>query len=152
MSKQVRETAAGQSISAYIILNRRGDMVGNVQSHYSNGGTVTVDCWAYGAKRKDLQQGRAGGGGYDKFTAAIRGMFIDGVELFDHCGKNKQSERILKMYHKGTLTEDQARKRANKIGARFANFDQETHKYKSLHIQGGLDRLTAMGYRVLQAI
>lgn len=48
MTKQVRETTAGQSISATVVLNKKGEHVATVQAHYSNAGRVTVDVWNIG--------------------------------------------------------------------------------------------------------
>lgn len=218
MATQVRETKAGSSISAYVVLNKKGEHVATVNAHFSNGGTVTVDVWNLGtypverclaaasksgavtpaqldkaeaasrAKRDwarpeehssfaaydlfGLQQGRAGGYGYDKFAAAIRGLWIDGVQLTDHCGRDAQSEKLMTQYQRAAAkhevretVENQTRKisysfpegfqkewdrKAKKIGASFANFNGG--KYQSLHIHAGLMRLEEMGYRVIQAI
>lgn len=49
MAKQVRETTAGAAISAYVVLNKKGEHVATVNAHYSNGGAVTVDVWNHGA-------------------------------------------------------------------------------------------------------
>jgi hypothetical protein len=50
MATQVRETSAGKSISAYIVLNKKREHVATVNVHYSNGGTVTADVWNHGDK------------------------------------------------------------------------------------------------------
>ena len=87
--KQVRETAAGQSISAYVVLDKRNRHVATVQSHYGNAGRVTVDCFHTDGTTA-LQQSSAGGGGYDKFAAALAGMTIDGHVMSDHCGMSRK--------------------------------------------------------------
>lgn len=156
--KQVRETKAGQSISAYIILNKQRHEVANVQIYYGDSGRVQVDIWNYGKynksmpEHKELQQVSAGGGGYDKVAAAMRGMIIDGNMLFDHCGQDDRTRRILQDYTDGKISEEQARAKAEKIGARLTNYDGKTNKYRSLFYNGGLDRLSDMGYKVIQAI
>ena len=48
MTKQVRETTAGAAISAYVVLNKKGEHVATVNAHYSNGGRVSVDVWNHG--------------------------------------------------------------------------------------------------------
>lgn len=48
MATQVRETSAGKSISAWVILNKKGVHVATVNAHYSNGGRVSVDVWNIG--------------------------------------------------------------------------------------------------------
>lgn len=48
MAKQVRETKEGAAISAYVVLNKKGEQVATINAHYSNGGTVSVDVWNIG--------------------------------------------------------------------------------------------------------
>jgi hypothetical protein len=50
MAKQVRETTAGGAISAFVVLNKKGEHVATVNAHYSNGGRVSVDVWNHGDK------------------------------------------------------------------------------------------------------
>lgn len=202
MKKQVRETAAGQSISAWVILNKKGGHVATVQAHYSNAGRVTVDIWtgetaavlkSYRAALTDsekeaaekaaladrdylkdrpedleewaafdvmnLQQGAAGGYNYDKLTAALAGLWIDGHCLVDHCGRaddatEKKKERLLKAYKKAAAApgfdQEPWDKKARKLGASFANWDNG--HYHNLYFDAGLDRLRALGYRVISAI
>lgn len=48
MAKQVRETTAGAAISAFVILNKKGEHVATVNAHYGAGGRVSVDVWNIG--------------------------------------------------------------------------------------------------------
>lgn len=48
MAKQVRETTAGAAISAFVVLNKKGEHVATVNAHYSSGGRVSVDVWNIG--------------------------------------------------------------------------------------------------------
>lgn len=181
MKKQVRESKAGQSISAYVILNKAGQHVATVHQHCSNYRVVTVDVWQhdadvlarcavtadfpgckppalYGAHKADiydrfqLQQGRAAGYGYDKATAALAGIIIDGHTLADHCGRAPEVEKrrvaLLKRYqkHPDAMPYSDWHKAADRIGCRWANGMQ------SLHVIGGLERLESLGYTVIQAI
>lgn len=82
-SPHVRETAAGKSISAYVVLNKKGVEVATVQAHFSNGGRCLVNVWD---DKAGFQHASAGGAGYDKFTRALSGMVIDGHAMSDHCG------------------------------------------------------------------
>lgn len=107
MSNYVRETKAAKSISAKLIF-KGSRLVATVQISYSAGGVCLVNIWqeAEAAKRSAaarakagkpfkaeeyrnpgaFQWGRAGGYGYDKATAALARMIVDGHELTDHCG------------------------------------------------------------------
>ena len=82
MVKFVRESAAGKSISAWVVTNRRGECVAKVQAHFAPSGGVSVDVFNAG---RDVQHGRAGGYGYDKLTAALSGLVVAGHTLADHC-------------------------------------------------------------------
>lgn len=214
MATQVRETKAGRAISAFLVLNKKGEHVATVNAHYADSGRVSVDVWNIGQRAVDkclvsaavsgslatdklenaikdartkrdwvkpedlkewaaydlfgLQQCSAGGGGYDKFTAALRGIWIDGVQLVDHCGNDAKSEKLLKAYtkdmaalkaqwlHEKPQQIKDAQKawdaKAEKMGASFSNYDADKGCYTSLHIRAGLDRLTSMGWNVIQAI
>lgn len=161
MTKQVRETAAGKSLSVYVILNKKGAHVATVQAHFSNGGVCTVDVWNTGDSRTDygLTQGRAGGYGYDKFTAALSNLVIDGHEMTDHCASRLSPP-------KGRTTWPSDAKAPT--GYRFANFQTFTYGkdgervplgvespaygYTSCYRESGLGYLKALGYRVIQAL
>lgn len=145
-SKQVRETSAGRSISAWVIL-KKGKYIATVQAHYGNS-LVTVDVWDNSGR---IYAGKAGGYGYDKFTSALSGAVIDGHKIYDHCGQDGKSQKLLKSYHGGKSYEA-CLKLANKIGCHFANWRTEKQNYMSLHYISGLDRLRTLGYEVIQAI
>lgn len=207
MATLVRDTSAGQSVKAFVVLDKRGEHVATVHAHFANSGRVTVDVRNHGkaadrclaaavksghvtpsqlvnaitkseAKRADwgkqdhaalvaydlfgLQQGSASGGGYDKEAAALSGNWIDGILLTDHCGSDAKSQRMMRAYVKDVGTpyatmypkefRSEWNRKAERIGASFANWS-DTHKaYTSLHVLAGLDRLKGMGYTVIQAI
>lgn len=215
MATQVRDTAAGQSISAWVILNKKGQHIATVNAHYSNGGRVSVDVWNLGdavqrcldaairagvvtdktlekvireseAKRDweknsdrhtdfaaydlfGMQQSSASGYGYDKFAAALSGLWIDGQQMADHCGTVANAEKARKAlfaqyckFHDYSSEATRAAekgwdrkhwdKRAQTIGASFANYSTEQGRFTSLHFTAGLDRLIALGYTVVRAI
>ena len=206
MAKQVRETTAGAAISAYVVLNKKGEHVTTVNAHYSNGGRVSVDVWNHGAavirsfetarkigrvsdkalashadrapdyykeqsEREEwaardlfgLQQSSAGGYGYDKYTAALAGLIIDGHTIADHCGRVPEDENkraaLMRAYvravESGQPVDDKAwRAKAWRIGCRFTNWGScgVGERYGSLYFESGLGRLEAFGYRVIQAI
>lgn len=165
--RDIRESSAGQSLSAWVILNRKGEHVATVQAHYANSGGVTVNvrnhgdaaCYAYTVA--SLQVGRAGGYGYDKTTAALSGLYVDGVKLTNHC-----EERLPRP--KGCLWQDSDRARIERKGYRLANWHgprkagdptygrdgvpDEASGWTDAYRESGLDILRAFGYRVIQAI
>ena len=84
MTQYVSDTAAGKSISAWIILDRRGKYVAKVQAHFGNS-RITVNVFDDMA---GFQKGSASGYGYDKLTAALSGLTIAGHELTNHCARD----------------------------------------------------------------
>jgi hypothetical protein len=143
--KQVRETKAGKSISAWIVLNPAGEEVANIQAYYADSGGVTVDVFNYRASKSSealpYQQGHAGGYGYDKFAAALSGLEIDGVKMSDHCGGS------IPMPEGGF-----PRDFTPPPGFHLANWMNETGGYSSCYRSHGLRYLEETGYRVIQAI
>lgn len=106
MKFDVRDTAAAKSVSAYVIL-KGARRIATVRAHFSNNGRVIVNVWQEpeAAKRSaraaekageplkpageysepgEYQAAKAGGYGYDKFAAALAGMWIDGHRMGDH--------------------------------------------------------------------
>lgn len=150
--KQVRETAAGKAISAYIVLRADGTHVATVQAFH--GGSCQVDVWNFGpdnptAAKRDAardfgpQQYRAGGYGYDKFAAALAGVEIDGHHLTDHCGGSlKPPEGATGWPRDATAP----------AGYHFANWNRDRDEWGDCYRHAGLKYLEALGYRVIQAI
>lgn len=146
-TKQVRETKAGKSVSAWIVLKGKRQ-VAAVHAHYSDGGTVLVNVFNYGdknrsAKDKPFQAGKAGGYGYDKFTAALSGLEIDGHKLTDHCQGHKKPVNGHKVFKR-----DEKAPR----GWHFANYNSEGNGYSDCYRIEGLKYLEAIGYTVISAI
>lgn len=183
--KYVRETAAGKSISAWLVLKGKRQ-VATVQAHYSNSGTVLVNVFQddEGARRSAIaakrdgetvksdnygremyaQGGMAGGYGYDKHTAALSGMWIDGHKMTDHCshyGAPKRPPNGLQRWPRDAKAPR---------GYMFANyqskfitfgFNPEKHEregfsgndgYDSCFRLEGLKYLEAKGYTVIHVI
>ena len=84
MTKYVVDTAAGKSLSAWIIM-RGKKQVGKVQAHFGNS-RVTVNVWDF-TKEESFQSSSASGYGYDKLTSALSGLTVGGIRLSDHCGE-----------------------------------------------------------------
>ncbi len=141
--KQVRETAAAKSISAWVIL-KEGKEIATVQAYYSNAGVVQADVWDALTGTLSHQR-RAGGYGYDKLTAAMSGAWIGGIQIYDH---SVHCEAAMKEY----LAEGHERAVEELFGVQFANWSRETGKYESCFYHSGLDRLKSFGFQVIQAI
>lgn len=155
-AKQVRETSFGKGISAYVILRSDGKHVATVQAAFLDSGNVMVDIWGPHFLE---HQGKSGGYGYDKFTAAIAGAKIDGVTIYDHSvgvWDERQSDQykdlnsLMARYNRSENKDGNWQDKARAIGASFSNW--KDGKYHSLYYISGLERLTAMGYKVIQAI
>lgn len=86
VTKYVADTKAGKSISAYVILNKKGDQVAIVRAHFSDGGTCTVN--VFDNASDGIQHATASGYGYDKFGHALSGLSIDGHKMSDHCSRD----------------------------------------------------------------
>jgi hypothetical protein len=139
--RQVRETKAGKSISAWVILNPEGKEVATVQAYYADSGGVTVDVFQWGKPGKEHQQGHAGGYGYDKFAAALSRLEIDGIPMTDHCGDRLTPPE-------GGFPQDFT----PPAGYSLANWDRERGTYSDCYRMTGMRYLEAIGYRCLQAI
>lgn len=138
--QQVRETKAGRAIGAFVIFNRIGQHVATVQAHYGNS-RVNVDIWH--TDGAPLQQSSASGYGYDKFTAAISGLTIDGHSMTDHCGEQRKPPRGKKCWQRGARIPK---------GYSFANWSAELNGWRNCYREAGLSYLTAIGCTVIRAI
>ena len=178
---RVDETAQGKAIRAGVVLDKKGHLVAKIQARYGSGGGVLVNVFQYNGNAKegekgyygpDKQAARAGGYGYDKFTACISGMTIAGVKITDHCGER------LKLPRKGFFTQDSKLPKGYRL-ANYTVFDHATKKganlprgwthghleyetrmkdgrlavgYAGAYRDPGLDILPAYGFRVIWAI
>lgn len=138
--KRVDETKAGKSISAFVIISPDNKLIGKVQAHYSDTGRVTVNLWNWG-EGEVYQEGSAGGYGYDKFTAAIRGMIVDGHELTNHCQVSLPKPEGLDHFPRDFKAPP---------GYDLANWREDG--YNDCYKRAGLEYLTQLGYSVIQAI
>lgn len=164
--------------SAVVVLNKKGHHVATVQWQFprDGAGAVRCDVWAIAQGDKYLSlvhQGRAGGYGYDKRTAALSGALIDGYRMANHCGHGETAHelaknKLMRAYVRAAahgMTGDETnvfRAKAAKLGCRFANWcrttdtpkspDGEGYRYTSLHTESGLERLRTLGYTLIDAL
>lgn len=162
-TKYVSDTAAGKSISAWIIMKRRRH-IATVRAHFSNGGTCTVNVFNHGDKNKSaaengFQHGSASGYGYDKLIAALSGLKIDGHRLTNHCEGSKQSPdgRLWprdavapKGWHFANWTSFNFVKKGE--DSERVELPKSQQGYSSCYRESGLKYLEAIGYQVIQAI
>lgn len=146
-TKYVRDTKAAGQISAYVILRADGTEVATVNAYFGASGSVLVNIFNYGANNPDaehkgFQYARASGYGYDKFTAALGGLSVDGHALADHACVRLDPPAG------GVWPKDAT----PALGHKFANYNTEKGGYTSCFQIEGLDYLRAFGYRVIQAI
>ena len=136
--KDVNETAAGQSIAAFVVM--KGERhAANVTAYYSSSAVyVNVDNFdpANDNIPLDRQYGGASGYGYDKFTAALKGMKVDGITMAGNCQTELDGIKAVK----------------GMPGVWPANWSDELQDYVSYYYAVGLDRLTALGYRVIKVL
>lgn len=164
--KYVHDTEAGKSIDAWIILNKRGKEIACVRSHYSKGGVCLVNVFNYGgeetnksAKSKPFQAAHAGGQGYDKFTAALSGMEIDGHKLGNHCEYSKKPPvngvwpQDFKA-PKGWRLANYKTTEQVEVNGSYERVDLPPEKcgWTDLYRLDGLNYLEDIGYRVIKAI
>ncbi|WPZ36729.1 hypothetical protein T8K17_11345 [Thalassobaculum sp. OXR-137] len=125
--RRFHDFAATKNISVYVVM-KGARHVATVRVHH--GGTCFVEVCNFGKGPDTVQTGSASGGGYDKFTAALSGLVIDGATMTDHCTKGRKGAKDV-------------------FGA---NYNLETRDYSDWYILPGLDRLKARGYRVVTAV
>lgn len=100
--RRLRALENRANVSAYIVLNAKGDHVGTVRFHYPRDGagrlTVMVADWSAVRPEGETFQtwtrwqiGTASGGGYDKHTAACYRLTVDGYRFRDEgkCWNNQ---------------------------------------------------------------
>lgn len=182
--------------SAWVVLNPKGEHVATITAQYPRDGAgrmyvnvrnitrsaqqrtadryattcgkrlIDRDATDEGGLHLWFQAASASGYGYDKTTAALAGLIVDGHTLADHCGRVPEAEtaraRLFAAYQKACAAYKAAPSgefplsawsdKAHKIGARFANWSREAGGYTSLHFESGLDRLRTLGYTVIDVL
>lgn len=179
----IEESKAGRAVGVVVILNKKGEFVAKVLSLRTPHGAVHVNVWqtnaaaercavayekATGAtlprdeygrtKFHNTQQRSAGGYGYDKFTSALSGMWIDGHPMTNHCERDGAPK-----YPRGRKSYPSDAK--PKPGYSFANYASgpcPSSPYRDLpegesgwidcYRREGLAYLGAIGYRDIRGL
>lgn len=149
--KYVSDTQAGRAISAWVILNKRNQHVATVQAHF--GSVITVNVFNHPpSKTPGEAAGRAGGYGYDKLTAALAGLVVDGHKLSNHCGENRPG------LYDGKTPAPKGWQYANWTSWEWdgsgnrVDLPSEKQGYTDCYRISGLEYLSAIGYQVIKAI
>lgn len=157
--KNVQETAAGKSISAWVILNRKREFVATVRAHYGNSGRVLVNIWD---NKAGFQSASAGGYGYDKLGAALAGLSVDGHKLSDHCSRDgapkpprgrvtyPQDYKPPRGYHLANWADGS--KRYDDGSKRYPRIPDNEAGFTDCYREQGFRYLQALGYHVIRAI
>lgn len=179
MSNYVTDKAAAKSISAFIVLNRKGDYVATVRIHYGNSTVLANIHQTDSAARKcfalahgldsvasneigrtayklfGFQHGKASGYGYDKATAALAGLMLDGHVITNHCSRldAPKPPRGRKSFPR----DYKPRKGYSLANWRTRDFDgrdlpDNEAGYQDCYRDSGLKYLESIGYRIHQAI
>ena len=167
------------NVTVRVILDKMGRHVATVRWLYPRDGAGSVRCEVYTPGEGITHRGRAGGYGYDKTTAALAGATIAGFRIADHCGAAEpeheaRKARFMRAYIRaavrGMTHEDGLtwREKARRMGCSFANWSRSPdmpsepgdkpgeirhgYRWTSLHTMSGLERLSAAGFTVINAV
>lgn len=138
--------------SAYVIL-RGKKLVANVHVAYprDGAGTLRVEVWGHSDKAPRFQSATASGYGYDKFTAALSGLTIDGHTLTDHSEITLSPPKGRKTFPVGYKA-PKGYHLINYQSAKDCDGNEREEGYISCYKASGLDYLRDKGYTVIRAL
>ena len=155
--QKMQDHTAFQRVASFTIIHpkKKGYAIVNVAYPAPGHGERPLSVFvidAFGDTRT-CQMGKAGGYGYDKLTAALSGLVIDGHTLADHSHTDKTCKILVKRAKGKTYDECRAILKRYP-GYSFANwgFRDDGEGPSSCYKEPGLDYLRALGYSVIQAI
>jgi hypothetical protein len=175
--KQVRESKAGQTLSAWIVLNKRHQEIAHIHAS-RNEGVCQVDIYQYTddalnrslkvlqqtyrtatVENVALQQSRTRFG--NGLTLTLAGLIVDGHTFAYEGEQTPEMRNLMKAYRKAMMVpmlnaerwtlSKKWNQKAQKIGAYLIGYT-EGRGYESCLPWTGLDGLKARGYRVIQVL
>lgn len=135
MTDFIMNKKALQNLEVHLIFNKSMDLVAKVHVLHTDSST-TVNVFTMN-EVKPVQTKTVKGNGFDRKTAALSRMVIDGVVLTDHCEVSLP----------GPFDDDFQ----PPAGYVLANRDQANRKWLNCYRTPGLSYLSAIGYTAIQA-
>lgn len=155
MSQYVMETAAAKALSAYVVMKGRRH-VATVRAFHGARCLVNVHQDQDGIERcrkkskgvwmaneYGFQWSSASGYGYDRLTAALGGLWIDGHRLADHGTPGKIPPKGSTVFPAEYIPPK---------GYRVTNWSSELGGFLSCYRLPGLEYLRDIGYTVVQVL
>lgn len=162
--REIEDCAAFSRVRVMVVTHPKKTGNARILCAYPKDGAGRLTVYIVDAfgDRNFTQKGTAGGYGYDKLTAAMSSMTIDGHSLSDHCGQDATSEKLLKAYGKERLAGtagDKTYDKARKLGYNLTDWStiggyqpNAWDGYQSCYREPGLEYLRALGYNVLTVL
>lgn len=161
---EIEEHAAFARCGVKIITHPKKAGYAKVLTAYPKDGSgrmsvYVVDCFG---DMCTTQRGQAGGYGYDKFTAALSGLTIDGHVLSDHSSHDVIADKLLNKYGRTILAGKGTKAIEASIRAKGYNLTNWStlggyqpnmwKGYQSCYKQPALGYLSALGYKIINVI
>jgi hypothetical protein len=153
----IRKQSAFDRASAFVITHPKKKGYATVKFAFPKDGAGRLSVFIEdGINNSEFKfsMGTAGGYGYDKKTAALRGLLIDGIEFTDHCGvlesDKAMCKRILKAAQGISCEAAKALLKGKARAYHFSNWTSEGPA--SIYRKPGLEVLEAFGYSIIQAL
>ena len=151
MFRKMQENPAFARCASFTITHPKkpeGYAIINVAYPKDGAGRLTVYVVDRFGATSTFSSGTASGCGYDKLTAALEGLSVDGVKFTDSCATDATAARLLKRARAGTPTANLLKGKGRAYD--FANYDGVGPT--SCYRKPGMDVLRALGYRIIQGV
>lgn len=150
MWNEMEKETAFSRVRVYVVTHpkKTGHAIVNVAYPKDGAGRLRVYVVDRFGEVGTCTRGQATGYGYDKLTAALSGLSVDGVKFTDHSKQDETSARLLLRMRRAKTDEDRSKVEtsARRQGYHFANSGTSCYR------ETGLDILRMMGYRVIQGV